>query len=172
MDITEKPMGKLEDGAKRFSQTAVQIDNGQQSQGLFLLTLMTATGLQEHPSIPTRALSLSPNWGALANSQAFGCSSHLSPRLLWGRRGDSTGKLRNHVNLCLVLPLPGFPSDSDGRVCLQWRRPRFDPSVKKIPWRREWQPNPVFLPGESQGQKNLLGCSLWGLTESDMTEVT
>ena len=59
MDITEKPMGKLKDGAKRFSQNAVQIDNGQQSQGMFFLTLMTATGLQEHPSLPPRALSLS-----------------------------------------------------------------------------------------------------------------
>ena len=39
-------------------------------------------------------------------------------------------------------------------------------------WRRKWQPTPVFLPGESQGQKSLVGCHLWGLTESDMTEVT
>ena len=39
-------------------------------------------------------------------------------------------------------------------------------------WRRKWQPTPVFLPGESQGQGNLVGCHLWGLTELDMTEVT
>ena len=39
-------------------------------------------------------------------------------------------------------------------------------------WRRKWQPTPVFLPGESQGQRNLVGCSLWGLTESDTTEST
>ena len=39
-------------------------------------------------------------------------------------------------------------------------------------WRRQWQPTPVFLPGESQGQGNLVGCRLWGRTESDMTEVT
>ena len=36
--------------------------------------------------------------------------------------------------------------------------------------RRKWQPTPVFLPGESQGQGNLVGCSLWGHTESDTTE--
>ena len=39
-------------------------------------------------------------------------------------------------------------------------------------WRRTWQPTPVFLPGESQGQWSLVGCHLWGCTESDVTEVT
>ena len=39
-------------------------------------------------------------------------------------------------------------------------------------WRRKWQPTPVFLPGESQGQWNLVGCRLWGHTESDTTEGT
>jgi len=39
-------------------------------------------------------------------------------------------------------------------------------------WKRKWQPTPVFLPGESQGQGSLVGCRLWGRTESDMTEVT
>ena len=37
-------------------------------------------------------------------------------------------------------------------------------------WRRKWQPTPVFLPGESQGRGSLVGCCLWGRTESDMTE--
>ena len=39
-------------------------------------------------------------------------------------------------------------------------------------WRRKWQPTPVFLPGESQGWGSLVGCHLWGCTESDMTEMT
>ena len=39
-------------------------------------------------------------------------------------------------------------------------------------WRRKWQPTPVFLPGDSQGRGSLVGCRLWGRTESDMTEVT
>ena len=38
-------------------------------------------------------------------------------------------------------------------------------------WRRKWQPTPVFLPGESQGWGSLVGCHLWGRTESDTTEV-
>ena len=39
-------------------------------------------------------------------------------------------------------------------------------------WRRKWQPTPVFLPGESQVRGSLVGCHLWGHTESDMTEAT
>ena len=39
-------------------------------------------------------------------------------------------------------------------------------------WKRKWQPTPVFLPGESQGWRSLVGCHLWGHTESDTTEVT
>ena len=38
----------------------------------------------------------------------------------------------------------------------------FDPWVRKIPWRRKWQPLPLFLPGKSQGQRSLAGCSPWG----------
>ena len=39
-------------------------------------------------------------------------------------------------------------------------------------WRRKWKPTPVFLPGESQGQRSLVGCRLWGHTVSDTTEAT
>ena len=39
-------------------------------------------------------------------------------------------------------------------------------------WRKKWQPTPVFLPGESQGWQSLVGCCLWGRTESDTTEAT
>ena len=38
--------------------------------------------------------------------------------------------------------------------------------------RRKWQPTPAFLPGESQGWGSLVGCRLWGCTESDTTEAT
>ena len=41
-----------------------------------------------------------------------------------------------------------------------------------IHWRRKWQPTPVFLPGESQGPGSLVGCHLWGRTESDKTQHT
>ena len=45
-----------------------------------------------------------------------------------------------------------------------------NPWVGKIPWRRKWQPTPVFLPGKSHGQRSLEGCSPWGQKESDTTE--
>ena len=45
-------------------------------------------------------------------------------------------------------------------------------NVGKITWRRAWQPTPVFLPGESRGQRSLVGYSLWVCKEVDMIEVT
>ena len=45
----------------------------------------------------------------------------------------------------------------------------FDPWVRKIPWRRKWQPTPVFLPGKSHGRRSLVGYSSWGCKESNMT---
>ena len=52
----------------------------------------------------------------------------------------------------------------------QSKRLGFDPWVEKIPWRREWQPTLVFLPGESHGQRSLAGSSLRGHKESDTAE--
>ena len=68
----------------------------------------------------------------------------------------------------------GFPGGTDdkepacqGRRC---KRRGFDPWVRKIPWRRVRQPTPVFLPQEFYGQRNLAGCSPWGLKELNTTE--
>ena len=46
------------------------------------------------------------------------------------------------------------------------------PGLGRFPWRREWQPTLIFLPGESHGQRSLAGYSPLGHRESDMTEVT
>ena len=53
---------------------------------------------------------------------------------------------------------------------MQCRRPGFGPWVGKIPWRRQWQPTPVFLPGESYGRRSLVGYHPQGCKESDTTE--
>ena len=52
----------------------------------------------------------------------------------------------------------------------QCGRHRFDPWVRKIPWRRKWLLTLVFLPSESHGQRSLVGYSSWGHKELDMTE--
>ena len=59
---------------------------------------------------------------------------------------------------------PDLSCPRGGRTELQW------PHLS--PWRRKWQPTPVFLPGESQGRGSLVGCRLWDRTESDTTEAT
>ena len=56
-------------------------------------------------------------------------------------------------------------------ACRRHRRCGFDPWVGRVPWRRKWQPTPVFLPGESHGQRSLVGYSPWGRRELDMTEL-
>ena len=56
------------------------------------------------------------------------------------------------------------------RICVQCRRPGFNPWVWKIPWRRKGQPAPVFLPGKSHTQSSLAGYSSWGCKESDTSE--
>ena len=71
----------------------------------------------------------------------------------------------------------GFPDGARGKEsacqCRRCKRCRFDSWVRKSPWRRTWQPTPVFLPGESHGQRSLAaGHSPWSRRELDMTEHT
>ena len=68
----------------------------------------------------------------------------------------------------ITYGLPRLLSGKDS-AC-QCGRPGFDPWVGKIPWRRKWQPTPVFLPGQSHGPRSRVGYSSWGLKESDTTE--
>ena len=64
-------------------------------------------------------------------------------------------------------------TEEPGRLQSMWSRRvghNWATSLSCIDWRRNWQPTPVFLPGESQGWSSLIGCCLWGPTESDTTE--
>ena len=91
------------------------------------------------------------------------------------------GELNQHSHQGLIsLPrqLPGFPADASGKEpacqCRETLRCGFDPCgfdpwVRKIPCRRKWLPIPVFLPGESHGQRSLAGYNPWGHSQSDMT---
>ena len=68
-----------------------------------------------------------------------------------------------------IIWLPWWLS---GKESCQCKRREYDPWVRKISWRRKWQPTPVFLPGEFHGRGNLAGYSPWGHTELVMTEHT
>ena len=85
-----------------------------------------------------------------------------------------------YVHICVYIYIYtythvwGFPGGASCKepTC-QFRRPkrlRFHPWVGKIPWKRAWQPTPGFLPGESQGQRSLVGYRPWGHRESGTTE--
>ena len=88
----------------------------------------------------------------------------------WGRKeSDKTERLHSltHVHM-------GPPRWCSGKEPA-WQSSRlqrhgFDPWVRKIPWRRAWQPTPVFLHGESHGQSRVTGYSPWGHRESETTE--
>ena len=81
-----------------------------------------------------------------------------------------SGRKRCYTKIKIVPPLR-FRGDSDARKSARnSRRPGFNPWIRMIPWRREWLPTPVFLPGKSHGQRSLVGFSPWGRKESDTTE--
>ena len=101
----------------------------------------------------------------------FSCSSHPGMIYFWILLSCllqlSLFWFLKHSLICF----PGGASDKEPSCqCRRCRRPRFDPSVGKILWRREWQPTPVFLPEESHGQRSLVGYSPWCHKESDTTE--
>ena len=83
--------------------------------------------------------------------------------------------MASSLNLSLNHSL-GFLGGATGKEsscqCRRRKRLGFDPWVRKIPWRRSWQPTPVFMPGESHGQRSLVGYSPQSRKELDMTEVT
>ena len=70
----------------------------------------------------------------------------------------------------------GFPGGTTGKEpacqCRRCRRHGFNPLVRKIPWRKTWQPMPVFLSGGFLGQRSLVGYRPCGLKKLDMTEAS
>ena len=70
-----------------------------------------------------------------------------------------------------ILTSSSFGSGKESaHQCKSWKRLGFHPWVGKIPWKRKWQPTPVFLPGKPHGQRSLMGYSPWGCKELDMTD--
>ena len=90
----------------------------------------------------------------------------------WGRgcHGCPTPPFTGHFTAALSFHVSSPLVAQTVKHLLQCRRPGFDPWEGKISCRRKWQPTPVFLPGKSHGRRSLVGYSLWGQKESDMTE--
>ena len=107
----------------------------------------------------------------------FASLFHLEPPVFFGVVFFFFSFLYLWVYFCLAIySCLNFPGGSSGKEstcqCRRWRRSGFSPWVGKIPWRRKWQPTPVFLPGEAYGQRRLAGYSPWGHKESVTTEHT
>ena len=134
--------------------------------------LSTGISRQEHWSgLPCPPPGAPPDPGIKAGSPALQAgSSQPEPPGRWRAWGTGAGGCeecpwraqrpqgpgpqpqpwcRPRVLSPMFTGLPSWPRWL--RICLQRGRPRFDPWVKKILWRRKWQPPPIFLPGESQG---------------------
>ena len=87
-------------------------------------------------------------------------------------RGERVEKETGRKNYQGIEGNEGVPGGSETNCqCRRHRtrRPEFDLWVGKIPWRREWQPTPIFLPGEFHGQRSQVLYSPWGYKASDMT---
>ena len=94
---------------------------------------------------------------------------------LTSRGAQVTVMLGEHVNTTSLKGL-GFSRGASGKEsacqCREQKRRGFNPWVRKVPWRRAWQPTPVFLPGKSHRQRSLMGYSSCSHKESDTTERT
>ena len=129
-----------------------------------------AKGSRLNPGSATCSLWTSEHWLMLPPPRIVGkferdsvCDapqpkhSTCSVKGSWCHDGSTTARIK--LELCLQMPslmaqMVKSPPAKQG--------PRFNPWVEKMPWRRKWQPTPVFLPGEFQGQRSLAGSSPWG----------
>ena len=104
-----------------------------------------------------------------------GCLVTMNPRERWISMGEMDKPHRAFYLVGNTMWM-GFPDGTGGKKptcqCRRCKRLGFNPWVGKIPWRRAWQLTPVFLPGESHGQRTLAGYSPWGRKKLNTTEAT
>ena len=114
-------------------------------------------------------------WDPGFNSDLLSPKSKLSSMLLVGVSTDIINLEANLATSDKIKSIHTFCGASGKEPacqCRRCKRCRFDPWVGKIPWRRAWQLSSVFLPGESHGQRSLVGYGPQGLKELDMAEAT
>ena len=118
-------------------------------------------------------------WSHPGHRDHTGCSSRRTTRLMenWKlghnylreerSKGNVLGPFEAHCHMGGASKVALVVKNPPAKA-----RDTKDPWVREIPWRRPWQPTPVFLPGESHGQRSLVGYSPLGHKESDTTEET
>ena len=107
---------------------------------------------------------LIPGWG----TKIPHATGQLSPQEATEEKKLQGGN-EDHPRCDMMLPSSAIGEEPACQSRIP-KRSRFSPWVGKIPWRRAWQPTPVFLPGESHGQMSLACYSPWGHKELDTTE--
>ena len=152
------PWGCKESGATKQQQLCIQDITGRHMPGqdgqhvspdIFLVCCV----------IPLFSWTINPNHKSDNRNSALFLVWSLDNS--WRSNLDKTDEEVTFGFLC--VPFWGFPGGSDGKEsACQRRRCGFDPRIRKIPWRRRWQPAPVFLPGKSHGQRSLVGSNTWG----------
>ena len=147
--------------------------------GPLLLTLHTVLGSRALALLYLAWLNLCTHWTArpfpaphqsVAATVLLPTSMNLSTLATLFREGNG----KPLQSSCLENPMDGgaWWAAAHGVTTSRTRLSAFTFSFHFHDWRRKWQPTPVLLPGESQGRGSLVGCRLWGRTESDTTEAT
>ena len=106
----------------------------------------------------------------IGKENALASLSHHICMYPWNYSGEGTGNPLQYS--CLENPRDGGAWWAAVHGIAKSRTWLSDFTFTFMHWRRKWQATPVFLPGESQERRILLGCCLWSLTESDTTEAT
>ena len=145
------------------------------SNGWNVGALLRRWPLRESPFCPAAGKCLVRRW--LGEFQDFIVSIQLQAHLTFfsGTLSRTRGEMASHSST-LAWKIP-WMEEPGGPQSMGSLRVRQDSATSLslftfLNWRRQWQPTPVFLPGESQGRESLVGCRLWGRTELDTTEAT
>ena len=105
-----------------------------------------------HPTGMWEQWAWSSKWRGQVSESTFRTLSEFETNSEFSSGGEA-GILNNDYTIGLPWWLRQW------RIHLQCGRPGFNPWLEKIPWRKKWQPTPVFSPGESHGQRSLAGYS-------------